>query len=107
VNVEIRMLGRFEVLADGVAGRADPWRRRHAAALVKILSLAQQRSMHREQFMDLLWPDLSVAQAAPRLHKAAHYARQGLPEVADAVLLRGELISLLPDLPVTVDVLEF
>ncbi|HEX6921413.1 MAG TPA: AAA family ATPase [Actinomycetes bacterium] len=107
MSVDIKMLGRFEVLADGERCPADPWRRKHAAALVKVLALARHRSMHREQLIDLLWPDLSLAESAPRLHKAAHYARRGLPDPSAAVVLRGDMIVLLPDAEVTVDALEF
>src|SRR4051812_23325647 len=98
VSVEIRMLGRFEVLADGERCPAAPWRRRHAAALVKVLALSRTRSLHREQLIDQIWPDLSLEEAGPRLHKAAHYARQGLPHSDEAVVVRGESVSLLPDI---------
>ncbi|WP_204041524.1 AAA family ATPase, partial [Acrocarpospora phusangensis] len=107
MTVEIRMLGRFEVLVDGTPGPREPWRRRHAAALVKVLALTHRRTMHRERLMDLLWPDLSLEEAAPRLHKAAHYARHGLPGTEAAVVLRGDTVALLPGVPVTVDVEEF
>ena len=36
--------------------------------------------MHRERVIDALWPDVDVDDAAPRLHKAAHYARRSLGE---------------------------
>src|SRR3954452_12017622 len=101
------MLGRFEVLADGQPCSAEPWRRRQAAGLVKILALARYRTMHREQLMDLLWPDVPVDLAAPRLHKAAHYARHGFPDPAAAIVVRGETIALLPDSDVFVDAVAF
>ena len=53
--------------------------------------------------MDLLWPDLLLEQAAPRLHKAAHYARAALG-VPTAVVLSGDVVALLPDAQVAVDV---
>ena len=56
-------------------GRLDPTQRR---ALVKLLALRPGRRLPREQVIDLLWPDLLLEQAAPRLHKAAHYARTAL-----------------------------
>ena len=54
--------------------------------------------------MDPLWPDLTVAEAAPRLHKAAHYARRALGEDRTAIVLRNETVALLPDAEVVVDV---
>jgi pimeloyl-ACP methyl ester carboxylesterase len=62
--------------------------------------------MHRERVLDLLWPDLGLEQAAPRLHKAAHYARKVLRR-DDAVVLRGDAVALLPGSEVEVDALAF
>ena len=107
MNIEIRMLGRFEVLANGRPCSADPWRRKQAAGLVKLLALARYRTMHREQLMDLLWPEVPVDLAAPRLHKAAHFARHGFPDPAAAIVLRADTISLLPDHEVDVDAIAF
>jgi DNA-binding SARP family transcriptional activator len=107
VSIEIRMLGRFEVLANSRPCSADPWRRKQAAGLVKILALARYRTMHREQLIDLLWPDVPVDVAAPRLHKAAHFARHGFPDPAAAIVLRADTISLLPDEEVLVDAIAF
>ena len=54
----------------------------------ELLALTEGRSMHREQVMDALWPELSVDAAGPRLHKAAHYARRALGDQPHAVQLR-------------------
>jgi DNA-binding SARP family transcriptional activator/tetratricopeptide (TPR) repeat protein len=107
VTIEIRMLGRFEVLADGSPCSAVPWRRRQAAALVKVLALARYRTMHREQLIDVIWPDVPVDLAAPRMHKAAHFARHGFPDPTAAIVLRGDTISLLPDDDVVIDAVVF
>ena len=75
-RVMIRVLGRFEVSVDGIVTPERGWRRRTAASLVKVLALAPGHRLHREQVIDMLWPDESPADAAPKLHKAAHYARR-------------------------------
>ncbi len=106
VVVAINLLGRFRVLVDDRPVPDDAWSRRDAASLVKLLALRRDRRLHREQVMDLLWPDLDVAEAAPRLHKAAHFARKALGR-ADAVVLHGEMVSLFPGLPVRVDADDF
>jgi DNA-binding SARP family transcriptional activator/tetratricopeptide (TPR) repeat protein len=103
-TVEIRMLGGFEVLLGGTPISAAGWPRPQAATLVKLLALAPGRRMHREQLIDRLWPDLTVAEAAPRLHKLAHYARRGLGDDRTAIVLRSETVALLPDAKVVVDV---
>lgn len=106
MGIEIRLLGPFQVLLDGRPVPEDSWARRDAAALVKLLALSRGCQLHREQVMDQLWPDLGVEEAAPRLHKAAHFARKAIGR-ADAVVLRGEMVSLLPGLRVRIDVDDF
>jgi DNA-binding SARP family transcriptional activator/tetratricopeptide (TPR) repeat protein len=98
------MLGGFAVLLDGSKVNADSWTRPQAATLVKVLALAPGRRLHREQLIDRLWPDLTIGEAAPRLHKLAHYARRALGDDRTAVVLRDETVALLPDTEVTIDV---
>jgi DNA-binding SARP family transcriptional activator/predicted negative regulator of RcsB-dependent stress response len=107
MSVSIRLLGGFAVEVDDAPLASAAWRRRHAAALVKLLALAPKRRLHRDQVIDALWPGISVDEAAPRLHKAAHYARRGLGDTDDAVVLRSETVALLPDQDVHVDAAAF
>ena len=74
--IDITLLGRFGVTVDGEPIADGSWTRRHAAALVKVLAIAPGRRLHREQIIDLLWPDDTLDEAAPKLHKAAHFARR-------------------------------
>ncbi|HEX2381501.1 MAG TPA: AAA family ATPase [Acidimicrobiales bacterium] len=104
--VDIALLGRFAVAVDGVPVPDASWTRRHAAALVKVLAMASGRRLHREQIIDLLWPDDTLDEAAPKLHKAAHFARRAL-DTPNSLVLRGESVLLLPDTDTTVDVLRF
>jgi DNA-binding SARP family transcriptional activator len=82
------------------------WPRRDAATVVKVLALSPHRSLHRERLMDVLWPEAAPAEAAPRLHKADHYARRALGR-PDAVVLRGEMVTLFPGQQVLVDLEQF
>ncbi|HSE09284.1 MAG TPA: AAA family ATPase [Nocardioidaceae bacterium] len=107
MQVRIDMLGRFAVTLDSVAVTESAWGRRHAASLVKLLALSRGRRLHREQVMDALWPDVPVDAAGPRLHKAAHYARRALGGEARTLVLRSDLVSLLPDADVSIDAAEF
>ena len=102
MRVEIDLLGGFAVRVDGRAVPAEEWRRRQAAALVKLLALAPRRAMHREQVIDALWPGTGIDDAAPRLHKAAYYARRSLGDPR-ALVLAGDFVSLFPDAEVVVD----
>ena len=104
--VAITVMGTFGVVVDGVPTATRSWARRDAAALVKVLALAADHRLHREHAMDLLWPDLPPARCAPRLHKAAHFARRaaGRP---DAIVLRDDLVGLFPHSAVIVDAIQF
>ena len=104
--VEVQLLGAFSVRVAGEEIPADVWRRRHAALLVKLLAMAPARRLHREQVIDQLWPDLDVATAGPRLHKAAHFARAALG-IDGSIEARGDTICLLPGVEVAVDVHAF
>ena len=65
VTIEITLLGGFAVVVDGRGVDERAWGRRHAAALVKLLALAPGHRLHREQLLDLLWPDDALDVAAP------------------------------------------
>jgi DNA-binding SARP family transcriptional activator len=73
---------------------------------VKLLALRPGRQLHRERVIDSLWPDLRVEEAAPRLYKAAHFSRKVLGR-DDAIVLRGEVVTLFPHVEVEVDALAF
>ncbi len=104
--ITITVLGDFAVTVDGVTTLASGSNRRTASALVKVLALAPGHRLHRERVMDLLWPDEAPADAAPRLHKAAFFARRAIGR-NDAVVLRDDSVWLFPDEDFTVDVVEF
>src|SRR3954447_20413210 len=106
VPVTIALLGGFCVTVDGVPTNSRGWARRSAAALVKILALTPGHRLHREKVMDLLWPDEPPEQCAPRLHKAAHFARLASGR-HDAIVLRDDVVSLFPGAHLTVDALRF
>jgi len=105
-RVAITVMGGFGVVVDGVPTAAVGWARRSASALVKILALAPGQRLHREHAMDLLWPDEPPVRSAPRLHKAAHFARRaaGRP---DAIVLRDDIVWLFPDSELIVDAIQF
>ena len=108
MDARISLLGGFSVSVGGSAVTDQQWSRRNASSLVKVLALAKGRRLHREQVIDILWPDLSADQAAPRLHQAAHYARRALADAGEkGVVLRHDFVELLPDCDVTVDAVEF
>jgi hypothetical protein len=57
-TVRVWLSGSFRVSVGSTTVREDVWRFTRAATLVKLLALAPGHRLHREQAMDLLWPDL-------------------------------------------------
>jgi DNA-binding SARP family transcriptional activator len=94
VGVELRiwLLGGFRAAVDGTPVAEEAWRRNKAKALVKLLALARGKRLHREQLMDVLWPDLAPAAAAANLRKAVYFARQAL--APEHLALRSEMLRL-------------
>ena len=105
-EIHVTLLGRFAVTVGGVPVAEAGWKRRHAAAVVKVLALAPGRRLHREQVIDLVWPGDTIAEAVPKLHKAAHFARRAIG-VPDSVVLRCDQVVLYPGGSVTVDAVQF
>ena len=104
-GLQIWLLGGFRVELDGQRVADDAWRRNRARALVKLLALAPDHRLHREQLMDALWPDLDVEAEAANLRKAIHFARQAIGP--DHILVRGGVVALdARALTVDVDVFE-
>lgn len=77
-GVHVHLLGGFGVDIDDRAVPDDAWRLRKAKTLVKLLALAEGHRLHREQAIQLLWPDRAPAAAANNLHQVLHVARRQL-----------------------------
>src|SRR5215471_13988345 len=56
-DIRIFLLGRFAIELGGVAVPDRGWRLRKARDLVKVLALAPNHRIHREELVELLWPD--------------------------------------------------
>jgi predicted ATPase/DNA-binding SARP family transcriptional activator len=76
--LRVWLLGGFRVAEGLRITERSAWRSRKAAALVKLLSLAPRHQLHREQVMDLLWPDLGRKSASNNLRQALYTARRAL-----------------------------
>jgi DNA-binding SARP family transcriptional activator len=109
-NLRVSLLGRFEVSVGPRVINEDGWRLRKAASVVKLLALAPAHSLHREQVMNLLWPDLGARAAANNLHQALHVARRILEPETTAykyLPMRGEQLTLCSEDSAWVDVKAF
>ena len=85
------------------------WRLRKAAALVKLLALAPNHRLHREQVMDLLWPDSARRAASNNLRKVLHATRRVLDRAEGSRYLAShdEQLVLCPNGDLWVDVEAF
>ena len=107
--VRVWMLGGFRVSVDFRTIPQDGWRLRKAATLVKLLALAPGHRMHREQAMDLLWPDSGRKAASNSLRSTLHTARKVLdPPMGSRYLASDdESLVLCPEGDLWVDVDAF
>jgi predicted ATPase/DNA-binding SARP family transcriptional activator/DNA-binding CsgD family transcriptional regulator len=93
-TVRIWLLGGFRVAVGSRTTEDGQWRLRKAAALVKLLSLAQGHRLQREQVMDLLWPDLGKKAASNNLRHTLHAARALLDQKTGSRYVASEEESL-------------
>ncbi|MFE6971492.1 ATP-binding protein [Isoptericola sp. NPDC057653] len=97
--LRLHLLGAFRVTRDGGPELPERWPRPSARTLVKLLAVSPERRLHREEAMDVCWPDADGSAQVGSLRVALHAARHALePElapraassylVADGALLR-------------------
>ena len=92
--VRVWLLGGFRVSVGSQTIEQDHWRLRKAAGLVKLLAIAPSHRMHREQVMNLLWPDLGRKAASNNLRRVLHAARMVLNSATGSLYLASQDESL-------------
>ena len=110
-QLRLRLLGGFDIFVGGRLVPASAWRQRRAAAIVKLLALAPEYRLHREQLMEALWPDLALAAQSNNLRQMLHHARRqleaaGLPKGL-TLAREGDLVVLAHPSLIWVDVHAF
>ncbi len=81
-QLRVALLGGFRVERIGVAPAITDWQRRTAKTLTKLLATDPRHALHREQILDMLWPDVGVESALNSFGKALYAARRALePEL--------------------------
>ncbi|MGF1473063.1 MAG: LuxR C-terminal-related transcriptional regulator [Rubrobacteraceae bacterium] len=109
-ELHLWMLGDFRVSVGPRAIEHDDWRLRKSASLLKLLALQPRYRMHREQVMDLLWPNLGARRASNNLHQTLHEARKTLRpagRTSDYLRLQDEQLVFSPDVELWTDVDAF
>ena len=84
IRLRITLLGGFRVWVDSNLIAAEAWKRRKVQGLIKLLALASRHCLHREQLMELLWPDAEMEAARNNLRQTLHLARQILKSQANS-----------------------
>src|SRR5262245_24171295 len=77
-SLDIRLFGPFQIAVDGAPVEERRWPRRKPKMLVKVLALQSQHQLHRDQMMELLWPEIDPESASNNLHKIIYMARRAL-----------------------------
>ncbi len=94
----IKLLGGFGLCAGDRSVPGTSWRSRKATYLVKLLALAPDHALHREQLVEALWPD--HLSAANNLRQTLFIARRQLQTLRldPDLLLRsqGDRVQLYP-----------
>jgi DNA-binding SARP family transcriptional activator len=100
-DVSIHLLGSFHVDRFGVEVPEAAWQQRRAGkTLIKLLATSADHSLHREQIVDILWPDLKLESALNSFAKGLHVARHAIePElpphcVSSYLILRDDVLTL-------------
>ena len=103
------LLGGFRISVGPRNIEEGAWHLRKAAALVKVLALSPGHRLHREQAMDLLWPDLGKKAASNNLRGTLYAARKALDPAEGPRYLASEEGQLLlcPEGDLWVDVEAF
>ncbi len=110
--LRVRLLGGFRVERTDVGQAVCDWQRRSAKTLIKLLAVHPGHALHREQIIDVLWPDVDVESALNSFGKALHAARHALepelPRRQDSAYLRlADAMLVLNTEHVVVDIDQF
>jgi len=78
VALRLTLLGGFRVERGSVVADSAWQQRRSAKMLVKLIALHPGHALHREQIMEMLWPDADFGSTVNSFGKALHAARRAL-----------------------------
>jgi DNA-binding SARP family transcriptional activator len=107
----VELLGGFRVERIGVA-QPIVWQRRTARSLTKLLAAHPRHSLHRDEILELFWPDVPAKSALNRFGQALHAARRAFepelrPRQSSAYLRMTESVLSLETEHVVIDADHF
>lgn len=77
-NIRVHTFGRFSLVVGGRAVPIHRWKRKQALILFQYLVASRNHAVHKEQLIDLLWPEVGDKQGRERLKVIVYALRQGL-----------------------------
>jgi DNA-binding SARP family transcriptional activator len=101
--LRVGLLGGFRVERLGVARPVSGWQRRTAKTLTKLLATYPSHALHRDQMLEILWPEVDLESALNSFGKALYAARRAfepelLPRQSSAYLrLTDSMLALNTD----------
>jgi predicted ATPase/DNA-binding SARP family transcriptional activator len=109
VELRIQLLGGFRVSLGNQEIPTIRWRLTKARSLVKLLALTPRHCLHRDQLIDILWPELDLNAAANNLYQVLYTTRRILePDGTHCYLqFQSEELHLCPEGAVWIDVEAF
>ncbi|MFI9828175.1 AAA family ATPase [Streptomyces sp. NPDC051913] len=108
-GLRLHLLGGFRAEREGGAPVADRWPRPSARRLVELLAVSPGRTRHREEIIEMCWPETAGTPAAlGSLRVALHAARRALepelpPRATSAYLVSEGALLRLPTETVWID----
>jgi DNA-binding SARP family transcriptional activator len=76
--LDLHCLGRFAVSRDGQPIPLDQFVRRRSITLLKILLTRYEKPAHRDELLELLWPEENPARTRSLLYVVVHHLRRAL-----------------------------
>jgi predicted ATPase/DNA-binding SARP family transcriptional activator len=112
MQIDVDLLGVFEVRVGGQALPGSTWKLRHPRQLLQMLALQPGLRMSRDQVCDHLWPLADADAAGNRLHHTIHvlrtaFVRAGVPKAEPVLTMQAGALQLNPAHAFAVDVSQF
>lgn len=77
-ELQIFLLGSFRLLVKGALVPNAAWQKRRAKLFVQIIALKSSHEIHREELIEMLYPDADTKTANARFYRILHAARKVL-----------------------------
>jgi DNA-binding SARP family transcriptional activator len=111
-HLRVGLLGGFTVQRADVARPVSGWQRRTAKTLTKLLATTPGHALHRDQILEILWPDVDHESALNSFAKGVHAARRAfepelLPRESSAYLRLTDAMLALDTRHVVIDADNF